>query len=395
MTHSAPYYVYDQKEIKHACKTLQSNLPGIGFLYSVKANPFKPVLRTIAGEGFGADAASLREVEISLQSGIKPEDIFYSAPGKTEADIRGALGQCVLIADSIHELQLIERIADEEDTETEIGIRIHPDFTMDGTPASACKFGIGTEDLPVLARLLPDLPHLKIRGIHIHLKSQVLDTGALSGYYLNVMKEAIRIRDLLHIELTFVNFGSGIGIVYDPASDHPVDLSQVNRAFDSVRRMNQGLNARLLIETGRFVICKAGRYITPVIDKKESHGTTFLIVPNGLNGFMRPAIVSLLGKVTDLDTLPGMEPLFTCANEFQVRVLNDTPEQEKVSVVGNLCTALDVIAENITINKAEIGDLIEITNAGSYAYSLSPLAFASQDPPGQYLITEKGQWIDN
>ena len=209
------------------------------------------------------------------------------------------------------------------------------------------------------------------------------------------MKEAIRIRDLLHIELTFVNFGSGIGIVYDPASDRPVDLSRINQAFDSVRKMNQGLNARLLIETGRFVICKAGRYITPVIDKKESHGTTFLIVPNGLNGFMRPAIVSLLGKATDLDTLPGMEPLFTCANEFQVRVLNDTPEQEKVSVVGNLCTALDVIAENITVNKAEIGDLIEITNAGCYAYSLSPLAFASQNPPEQYLITEKGQWIDS
>lgn len=393
MAYSTPCYLYDQKEILNACATLQSDLPGIDFLYSIKSNPFRPVVRTIAGQGFGADAASLREVEVSLESGIKREDIFYSAPGKTEADIRGALGRCILIADSLHELQLIESIAEEKDKEVEIGIRIHPDFTLDGAPAFACKFGIETGDLPVLARLLPDLPHLKIIGIHIHLKSQVLDAGMLGQYYLNVMKEAIRIRDLLHIELTFVNFGSGIGIVYDPALDHPADLSQLNQALESVRQMNQGLNARLLIETGRFVVCRAGRYITPVIDKKESHGTTFLIVPNGLNGFMRPAISSLLGKATDLTVLPGMEPLFTCANAFQVRVLNDTTEQEEVSIVGNLCTALDVIAENITVNKAEIGDLVEITNAGSYAYSLSPLMFANQHPPGQYLITTEGQKI--
>ena len=109
---------------------------------------------------------------------------------------------------------------------------------------------------------------------------------------------------------------------------------------------------------------------------------------------MRPAVAFLLCKVSDKAMLPGMEPLFTCENAFQVRVLNDAAEQETVTIVGNLCTALDVIAENVTVRKAAIGDLIEITNAGSYAYSLSPLTFSSQRMPKQYLVTEDGRWID-
>ena len=131
MKPEASYYLYHQKEIVSTCQALQSSLPGIDFLYSVKANPFPPVVRLIAGQSFGADAASLEEVEISLRCGIRPEDIFYSAPGKTEADICGVLGKCILIADSLHELALIERAADERNTIAEIGIRIHPDFTMD------------------------------------------------------------------------------------------------------------------------------------------------------------------------------------------------------------------------------------------------------------------------
>ena len=394
MKPEASYYLYHQKEIVSTCQALQSSLPGIDFLYSVKANPFPPVVRLIAGQSFGADAASLEEVEISLRCGIRPEDIFYSAPGKTEADICGVLGKCILIADSLHELALIERAADERNTIAEIGIRIHPDFTMDDSPTAPSKFGIGTEEMEELSGLLPTLTHLKIVGIHIHLKSQVLDAEALGRYYLRVMEEAIRVKEYLNIALSFVNFGSGIGITYDPEREQPVDLSIINHALDAVRQMNQRLNVRLLIESGRYVVCKAGRYYTPVIDRKQSHGTTYLIVSNGLNGFMRPAVAFLLCKVSDKAMLPGMEPLFTCENAFQVRVLNDAAEQETVTIVGNLCTALDVIAENVTVRKAAIGDLIEITNAGSYAYSLSPLAFSSQRMPKQYLVTEDGRWID-
>lgn len=83
-----------------------------------------------------------------------------------------------------------------------------------------------------------------------------------------------------------------------------------------------------------------------------------------------------------------MEPLYTGANAFAFRVLNENVEKETVSIAGNLCTSIDMAGEGIIMNKAEIGDLIAISNAGSYGYSLSPLLFASQDPPRQFLIEE-------
>ena len=67
--------------------------------------------------------------------------------------------------------------------------------------------------------------------------------------------------------------------------------------------------------------------------------------------------------------------------------LGDEREKEKVTIVGNLCTALDVLAENVEVNKANIGDIISVSNAGSYGYSLSPQLFSSHEAPEQLMRT--------
>lgn len=256
---------------------------------------------------------------------------------------------------------------------------------MDGNLQGSSKFGIDLENLQELKNILNNCPDVLPVGIHVHLKSQVLDIQKLTAYYLNVMETALMLRKELGMEIRFINFGSGIGTVYDPDTDQPVDLKKLAEGLQPVHEINRKLHARLLIETGRYVVCNAGRYITPVVDKKVSHDTTYLIVRNGLNGFIRPAVASMLKKVVG-DQIPGMEPLFTKEKEFEVRVLNDNVEQETVTVVGNLCTAMDTIREDVTMNKAEIGDLIEISNAGSYGYTLSPLLFANHTAPKQYMI---------
>ena len=298
-----------------------------------------------------------------------------------------------MVADSFHELQIIQTVAAESGRLERIGIRLHPDFAMEGGVAGPSKFGIGLEHLSVLKQTLRACPNLLPVGIHVHLKSQVLSADTVGKYYRNVMNLALPLREELGMEMEFINFGSGIGTVYDETDDRPVDLERLRDFAGEIMSLNRTLEARLLIETGRYVLCRAGRYITPVLDKKTSRDTVYLIVAGGLNGFLRPAVAALLEKATGCKELPGMEPLFTSRNAFQIRVLNESNETETVTVVGSLCTALDVIKENVTLQKAEIGDLIEISNAGSYAYTLSPLLFSSQDVPGQYLITRGGQWI--
>ena len=61
-------------------------------------------------------------------------------------------------------------------------------------------------------------------------------------------------------------------------------------------------------------------------------------------------------------------------------------QAEEVTAAGNFCTAQDVIGSGVLLNKAHIGDLLEITNAGSYGYSLSPLLFSGHAAPEQILI---------
>ena len=389
----SPCYIYEEDVIKSACNELADNLKGFSFLYSIKSNPFMPVVETVAKCGFGADAASIQEVIKSSEAGMSKEMIYYSAPGKRKEELKEAIGKCTIIVDSLNEIVSINEIAKEANTVENIGLRVNPTFGM-GTNASSSKFGIDLEDEESLYNTLKQCQNVKPVGIHIHLRSQVLDAHMIGEYYKSIFDLALYLKDRLEMDMEFINFGSGIGIVYDKSKDKEFDLNILRQETDQlVVKNSETLNAKLLIETGRFVVCKAGSLYLPVLDKKVSHGITYLIVPNGLNGFLRPGIANLLKKVASPD-LAGMEPLFTSYNAFEVSVLNDSNEKEVVNVVGNLCTALDVIAEGLETNKAEIGDIIKISNAGSYAYSLSPLLFSSHPLPKQYLYTSEEKYIE-
>lgn len=393
---SIPSYRYAQDNILEACHTLQAQLPHFSFIYSVKTNPFAPILRTIAHEGFGADAASKEEVFMSLRAGIPAEKIYYSTPGRRKSDLEDTWGKCVFIADSLHEIEMMQMIAKQKNVIAEIGLRIHPLFIMGSGARESSKFGIDLVEKQLkLKTLLAHCPNVKIVGFHIHLKSQILNADVLAKYYHDVMNTVKDLKRELNVDIRFINFGAGIGVVYDKVKDKPVDLAKLRTLTeDLVKENEKTLKAELIIESGRFLVCHAGTYITEVLDKKVSQGVTYLIVANGLNGFLRPAIANLITKVAKENEVPGMEPLFTSIDEFSIRVLNDVSEQETVTVVGNLCTALDVIQENVTMNKATIGDLIEIDNAGSYAYSLSPLFFSSHPLPKQYMHMIDDTWIE-
>ncbi len=392
---SVPSYRYEQTAILDACHTLQAQLSQFSFIYSIKTNPFYPIIQTVAKEGFGADAASKEEVFKSLRAGIPAEKIYYSTPGRRKEDLEDTWGKCVFIADSLHEIEMMQAIAKEKGAIAEIGLRIHPMFVMDSGMRGASKFGIDIKNISELKRLLENCPNIKVVGFHIHLKSQLLNAEVLGKYYHNVMNTAKMLSRELDAKIRFINFGSGIGVVYDKEKDTPVDLAKLRSLTDELVKENEEtLGAELIIETGRFIVCHAGTYVTEVLDKKVSQGITYLVVANGMNGFLRPAIANLISVIAKDTNVPRLEPLFTSENEFTLRVLNGATEQEVVTVVGNLCTALDIIRADVMLNKAEIGDLVEIDNAGSYAYSLSPLLFSSQTLPKQYMHTIDDAWIE-
>lgn len=390
-----PFYLYDQAAILAQTDRLKRDLPGFEFLYSVKTNPFLPVVRTVVGNGFGLDAASLGEVEVGVRLGLGREQILYSAPGKTERDIRGAIHRSILVADSLGELERIDRIAGEEGITAEVGIRINPNFTMDSDHGAAGKFGIDEDQL--FACDLSALTHLRPVGIHVHARSQELNADILRRYYTNMFALARRCVEQLGMRMDFINLGGGLGVAYSTARDSDLDTARLGEESAALlRELRAQLeeDTRVIIETGRYAVCTAGTYATTVVDVKESYGSKFVMVRNTLNGFLRPSLARLIAGYLPEGAEPkANEPLFTKLDAFDFELLTDEEETETVSLVGNLCTGADIMAADIRLPRAKVGDILTVSKAGSYAYVLTPVQFSYQPAPEQFLLTADGEFV--
>lgn len=383
------FYLYDGRTVLDSIAALGSSFEGVRFLYSAKANPHPSVLRCIFDEGFGLDAASMGEVSMGVKLGLAPEDIYYSAPGKSMNDLDAALEKCVIIADSAAELERIQYLAARHGVKAEAGVRINPNFTFDGDGGVSCKFGIDEDEALKKLAEWEKLKNLHICGIHVHSRSQELDTQRLCDYYGRMFELAVRCQKTLGRQLHFVNMGSGIGIPY-AATDSAVDLKKLGAHMNKLCKEYAAElpEARIFIETGRFVSGRAGVYVTHVNDVKTSLGKKYVILANTLNGFVRPSIAQMVERASDA---APCEPLYTGPDAFGFAPLTDETETETVTVCGNLCTGADVIAQDTELPRLRTGDVFVITNAGSYAAVLTPMQFASLTPPVQIFAAPDGR----
>jgi len=381
------FYLYDQRVIQESIARLQGYFPQVDFLYSMKCNPHAEVLKTVFDGGLWADAASLGEVLMAESHGLAKEQIYYSAPGKLHQDIETALDKAVIIADSIDELYRIDEIARERGEIVCVGIRINPDFTLTGDGCAFNKFGIDEDQAITFLKTQP-CANVKVNGIHVHLKSQELCTENLIGYHQKMFALAERF-DSLCGGLEYVNFGSGIGVTY-ATGDEDVDLAALSKSFK--RQLEtfklQHPQTKVMIETGRYVSCKAGVYVTKVIDRKVSCGKTFLVLRSTLNGFVRPAMEQIFSAYGN--EVAPVEPFYTCKDAFQFATLKDEEPTECVTLFGNLCTGIDAVARDIMMPHLEYGDVVVMNNAGAYAAVITPMQFSSQERPAELFLREAG-----
>ena len=390
----APCYIYEYEKLRAQAETLKSVFPGFGFLFSVKANPFPPVVRALGALGIGADAASAQEVLLAESCGMPHDNIFFSAAGKSEKALLTAWEHGHIIADSLGELERIGALAAQRGETRAVGIRINPDFSMDGGRGRASKFGIDEAELPRLGEMLKTLP-VTVEGIHVHLKSQNLDADVLGRYYRSCWELAGRVRKLPGCELKYVNFGGGVGIAYDLSVEAPLDFERLRSYTDAIAEENAaGGKLRLLIESGRFLTGQMGRYFLPVVDKKVSCGKTYVIVENCMNGFQKPAIAAMLRHAVGDSELSPQEPMFTAEYAFPITAHGDAGKVETVDIVGNLCCAQDVLKEDFTGPALSVGDLVEVGNAGAYACTLTAQRFSSHLPPQELLVDADGNVME-
>lgn len=405
-----PFYIYEESAIRAQLERLRQTLPDFKILYSVKTNPHPAILRFMAENGVGADAASAGEVERAAAAGMPREQILFSAPGKSPAQLRQSLGRCLITADSYTELERLDELAGQYAQDAgvamagsgklPVGLRINPDFSFSTgefaapTAGVSSKFGVDEESLAGRKEFFQNLKRLRPAGIHVFLRSQVLSAEAIAASFAAVFKIAARCREELGWELGFINFGGGLGIgsaLEQKEAGQDLDLALLGRLVaDLVQAYKKRLpGVELFLESGRFLVGRAGTFVTRIEDIKESRGKTHVIAPGGLNGFLRPSVLNLLASLPGQVAGP-LEPLFSGFDKHRVSLPGKTGKPRLVTVSGVLCTSLDVLARDVELPDPQIGDILTVSEAGAYAATLSTFAFASFERPAELYRAANG-----
>lgn len=377
-TGQTPLFVYSRDLVSRRIAALRAAMPArLAVHYAVKANPFGPLLEHMAGLVDGFDIASGGELNIVRAAGIDPARVSFAGPGKRDAELEAAIAAGVTLnLESEGEAARALAIASRLGVVPRLAIRVNPDFDLKGSGmkmgGGAKPFGIDAERVPVLARKLV-AEGADWRGFHIFAGSQALSADAIIETQAQTLDLAARLAEDVGIAPPRCNLGGGIGIPYFPG-DLPVDIAAIGAALEqrfadlpAVLR-----DTAFCIELGRYLVGEAGVYLARIVDRKDSHGETYLVTDGGLHHQL--AASGNFGTVVRRNYPSAIATRFGAAVE------------EEASIVGCLCTPLDRLADKGGFPRAEVGDLVAVFCAGAYGASASPAMFLGQGPAGEILI---------
>jgi diaminopimelate decarboxylase len=373
-----PLFVYSTDALTRRIAELRAAMPSaLAIHYAMKANPFPALLRFMADRVDGFDVASGGELDLALAAGVAPGRISFAGPGKRDRELELAIAQGVTLnCESEGEAKRAFAIGARLGITPKLAVRVNPSFDLKG---SGMKMGGGAKPFGVDADRVPALIKSIIangadwRGLHIYAGSQALDAEAIMAMQAQTLALAAEISDAAGISPPHVNLGGGFGIPYFPG-DTAVDLAAVGQALGQALASRPAIlqDTKFCIELGRFLVGEAGVYLCRIIDKKVSHGETFLITDGGLH--------HQLAASGNFGTVIRRNYPVAIAKSFKAE-----PE-EVASIVGCLCTPLDRLSDSANLPKAEVGDLVAIFCAGAYGASASPANFLGQGAALEILV---------
>ena len=373
-----PLFVYSRQMIADRIASLRDALPErIRLNYAIKANSYAPLLEFVAGQVDGLDIASGGELDMVQAAGVSGDRVSFAGPGKRDEELEAAIRAGVTLnLESENEARRALAIAERIERTPRLAIRVNPDFELKGSGmkmgGGAKPFGIDADRVPALVRAL-QTANCEWRGLHIFTGSQALEADALIDAQANTLDLADRIAKDARVTVPKLNMGGGFGIPYFNG-DTPLDIAQVGRALsERIADLPETLrDAELYLELGRYIVGEAGVYLTRIVDRKESHGETYLITDGGLH--------HQLAASGNFGTVVRRNYPLAIASRF------DAEPTEIANVVGCLCTPLDRLADKAHLPRAEVGDLVAVFCAGAYGASASPSAFLGQGPAEEILV---------
>lgn len=374
-----PFFAYDRRLVTDRVELLRTTLPaGIELSYAVKANPMPALVQHLSGLVDGLDVASAAEMLVALDTPMPSTHVSFAGPGKTVGELAQAVAGGVTIEmESVGESERVAMIGERVGVRPRVAVRVNPDFQVKGSGmrmgGGPQQFGVDAEKVPALLTELAR-KDFEFLGFHIFAGSQNLNAEILCEAQRKTVELALRLAATSPLPVRYVNLGGGFGIPYFDR-DQPLDLG-------SIAENLQGLldtaiqprlpDARVVIELGRYIVGECGFYVTRVVDRKESRGKTFLVVDGGLHHQL--AATGNFGQVI--------------RRNYPVAIGSRSADEptETVSVVGCLCTPLDLLAEGVSLPPADVGDLVVVFQAGAYGLTASPTAFLSHPAPIEVLV---------
>ena len=354
-----PLYVYDLDFVRTQVERFRAAFQGVDLLlaYSVKANGNLALLHRLGSWGVGADIVSGGELHRVLRAGIPGERIVFAGVAKTVREMRAALdaGIRAFNVESAGELDRLEAVAAEMGVQAPFAVRVNPDilsptpheYTRTGHAAS--KFGVPAAQALGLYRRGAASPHLRPRGIDVHVGSQILAMGPFVEA-LESVAGMVRALSEEGVDLDFVDLGGGYGVRYGAhGEEESLDLEALaRRIVPTVRE----LGLTLVLEPGRALVGPAGALVTRVEYVKETPGKTFVIVDGGMTELLRPSHYGGYHEIVQVRPRPGAA-------------------EAPVDVVGPICETGDFLARDRVLALPEPGDLLAVLTAGAYGFTMA------------------------
>jgi diaminopimelate decarboxylase len=348
--------------------------PGLALHYAVKANPYAPLLKHIAKLVDGFDVASAGELALVGHLG---RPISFAGPGKRAEELEAAVRAGVTInLESEGEVDRLLALCAARDLTPRVAVRVNPPFALKGAGmkmgGQAAPFGIDHDRAAALVgRLIGS--GADWRGLHIFAGSQVLDASSLIEAQAATVALAASIAEEVGAGPPEVNLGGGFGIAYF-AGETELDVQAVGTALTKTleNRPNILGGTHFALELGRWLVGEAGVYLTRIVDRKQSRGRTFLVTNGGLH--------HMLAASGNFGQLLRRNYPVALANRFGAEA------DGKATITGCLCTPLDLLAHDVALPRAEVGDLVVIFCAGAYGLSASPQEFLSQPRARELLL---------
>jgi diaminopimelate decarboxylase len=374
-----PFFAYDRRLLDERIRHLRTCLPqDISLHYAIKANPMPAVVQHLRGLVDGFDVASANELRVALDTPMPASRISFAGPGKTEAELHQAIAADITIEiESVTEMRMIAKLAQQTGFSPRVALRVNPDFEIKGSGmrmgGGPAQFGIDAEQAPEALRELGKLG-LNFVGFHIFAGSQNLNGDILQEIQTRTIELAIALAEKAPAPVRHLNIGGGFGIPYFP-KDQPLDIKPIGENLGRLiaARVKPKLpEAQLIIELGRYIVGECGVYVSRILDRKLSRGQLFLVTDGGLHHQL--AASGNFGQVI--------------RRNYPVAIGNRMADEpsENASVVGCLCTPLDLLADKVDLPHAEIGDLVVVFQSGAYGLTASPTAFLSHPAPVEVLV---------